>query len=314
MYQGCNKLQIEFAWTAKLFVINNDIKKCWDFTKVNYQQQPPVEFWNNGCDQSGGNYAQDFNIPASTTSYYIGNENNMMMDHQLIGSRTHQQPLIVFASTPQYQANIIMVSGLNFDSSNTDKLFNLLSLYGNVAKIQFLPNRQGCAVVQMYDTMSAEYSIRYLNNVPIGSHGKLLVGWTDQSFQPNDSNGFLLTDGTFNYKDYTTSKNQRFLVPRPSYWIQPPSKIIRFYNTPSTMNKQNLNDIFFYKNVPPKDINVLPIEDNSRLSRGLVEFNSVSQAVLAIMKCNNKEVRSKTKTIHYMKLCFSSSQTLELKH
>lgn len=40
-----------------------------------------------------------------------------------------------FISQSQQQGAVMMVYGLDNDTSNTDKLFNLVCLYGNVARV-----------------------------------------------------------------------------------------------------------------------------------------------------------------------------------
>lgn len=165
----------------------------------------------------------------------------------------------------------------------------------------------------MFDQMSVEYCINYLDSVQIGVQGNMRVNWTMQSFQLDSNNMFILPDGSYSYKDFTDSKNQRFLMQRPTYWIQPPSKIVRFYNTPLSLTQSEVMEIFMLKNVLLLGVNLLPISDETHSSRGLLEFQTVAQAVYAVMKLNNKILKTHSK-VHYMKLCFSSSQTLELKN
>lgn len=310
MYSGgCNKLQIEFAWTTKLFVVVNDLRRSWDFTVPQIQM--------NCSYDSGYQMSQMEPVYQNSSACQYYNINMTQSQPQLQQQRPYQvqktqNPLIVFASAPMFQPNVMYITGLNYETSNADKLFNLFSLYGNVAKIQFMPCRQGTAMVQMFDYLSAENCIRYLNNVPLGNNSKLQVFWSHPSYAPTNMHPFKLLDGSGSYKDFTESKNQRFLVPRPSFWIQSPSKILRYYNIPSSLTEENLMGIFYIK---PMQIRTLkmPADEDSKMSRGLIEFATVAQAILAIMKYNNKEIRSKTKNIHYMKLCFSSSQTLDTK-
>lgn len=296
----------------------NNVNRSWDYQsapQTGYSVHEPAVYSHASLDYAYDGGYQNYTESAADDNYYNGSNFDMtsMMQPGCVEMSNHQ-PIITFAMAPQYQPNIIMVSGLNFNTSSTEKLFNLMSLYGNVSRIQFLPNQQGTALVQMFDQMSAEYCLKYLDNTPIGSHGKLQVFWTNQNFQPNNANNFLLPDGSPNFSDFTYSKNQRFKQPRPAYWIQPPSKIVRFYNMPPHTTKDILIGIFKDKQVTPIDANVLPGDDDSRTSRGLLEFSSIAQAVLAIMMCNNKEIKTPPKTTHFLKLCFSSSNTLELKN
>lgn len=147
MYDGCNELNIEFSWTPSLTVTNNNINKSWDYTQ-NQQRTHMTEYDSGFTTQPmyayDGAYYND-SIKEQTAPDY--NESNMITTMQ--NGINYHQPMIIFADTPQYQPNTMVVSGLNFETSNTDKLFNLLSLYGNVARIQFLPTQQGTAVCHL---------------------------------------------------------------------------------------------------------------------------------------------------------------------
>jgi heterogeneous nuclear ribonucleoprotein L len=93
-----------------------------------------------------------------------------------------------------------------------------------------------------------------------------------------------------------------------------------------------LVEIFTQKEVPPSAVRMFPLK-SERSSSGLLEFPSIAQAVLAIMKCNHTAIESKgrsasrgdnggresdikthsilgTKFPFIMKLCFSSSKNL----
>ena len=71
----------------------------------------------------------------------------------------------------------MMVYGLDATTSNTDRLFNLVCLYGNVARIKFLKTKEGTAMVQMGDSVAVERCVQHLNNIPIGSSGKLQIAY-----------------------------------------------------------------------------------------------------------------------------------------
>jgi heterogeneous nuclear ribonucleoprotein L len=102
-----------------------------------------------------------------------------------------------FTAQNQQQAAVMMVYGLDQTTSNTDKLFNLVCLYGecssgdkevfsgsimkilnflgNVARIKFLKTKEGTAMVQMGEPVAVERCVQHLNNIPIGSNGKLQI-------------------------------------------------------------------------------------------------------------------------------------------
>ncbi|XP_017147674.1 heterogeneous nuclear ribonucleoprotein L isoform X18 [Drosophila miranda] len=218
------------------------------------------------------------------------------------------------AFTPQGQAQgaVMMVYGLDHDTSNTDKLFNLVCLYGNVARIKFLKTKEGTAMVQMGDSVAVERCVQHLNNIPVGTGGKIQIAFSKQNFLSEVINPFLLPDHTPSFKEYTGSKNNRFLSPAQASKnrIQPPSKILHFFNTPPGLTEDQLIGIFNIKDVPSTSVRLFPLK-TERSSSGLIEFPNISQAVLAIMKCNHLPIEGKgTKFPFIMKLCFSSSKSM----
>jgi hypothetical protein len=297
MYYSCNRLQIEFSWTTHLNVMRNDEKKAWDYTKhATDNDQAPAVYFTGVCDYNDNQFQtqQTDQFPLNISDY---------------------QPQVIFSPIPVLnEMNVILVDGmLEQPTLNTFKLFNLLSVFGNVSKIQFVHDRPGVALVQMFDRASAENCINYLNCAPIGDNGYLSVFWAPFSCYPSDYNQYQLKDGTSNFHDFSGSKNQRFLIPRPLYWIQPLSKIVRYYNTPSDTSEGFIYNTFQSRSIGPKNVKVLPPDEDTRLSRGLIEFHTVGRAVLGIMNCNNLEIKN-GQNKHYLKLCFSSSQSLDLKH
>ncbi|KAG5669110.1 hypothetical protein PVAND_017007 [Polypedilum vanderplanki] len=217
-----------------------------------------------------------------------------------------------FPAQNQQQAAVMMVYGLDTQTSNTDKLFNLVCLYGNVARIKFLKTKEGTAMVQMGEPVAVERCVQHLNNIPIGNSGKLQIAFSKQSFLSEVTNPFSLPDNSPSFKEYTGSKNNRFLslAQACKNRIQPPSKILHFFNTPPGLSEEQLLELFTKRDVVPSAIRMFPLK-TERSSSGLIEFPSIAQAVLAIMKCNHTAIESKgTKFPFIMKLCFSSSKNL----
>lgn len=263
LFDSLHTLQIEFAWTERLNVMRNDIY-TWDITKVqpSYSQIDPA-------------YALQLQQEETCSdSYYT--------PHSL-------QKMVTFAPTPGYEPNIMLVTGLTFSVSNTRALFNLLSLYGNVAKIQFLSAAEsefGTAMVEMFDAASVECCLHYLNELPLGYNARLQLFWSDQTYKPNELSSFMLADASCSFEDFTQSRNQRFLVQRPMYWIQPPSRYLRFYNTPLDTTRESMIDLFARQNIRVKEVEILPIDDSAPSTRGLLEFFSLTEA--AYGKCSSK--------------------------
>ncbi|XP_013098213.1 heterogeneous nuclear ribonucleoprotein L isoform X5 [Stomoxys calcitrans] len=307
IYSGCCTLKIDFAKPEKLNVYKNEPETSWDYTLAT-AEQPLLG-------------------PGAAFPSFAGPEFHPTTPENWKGASVHPTALMketaaipgrntaVAAFTAQGQAQqgaVMMVYGLDQDTSNTDKLFNLVCLYGNVARIKFLKTKEGTAMVQMGDSVAVERCVQHLNNIPVGTKGKIQIAFSKQNFLSEVINPFLLADHTPSFKEYTGSKNNRFLSPAQASKnrIQPPSKILHFFNTPPGLTEDQLIGIFNIKEVPATSVRLFPLK-TERSSSGLIEFPNIAQAVLAIMKCNHLPIEGKgTKFPFIMKLCFSSSKSM----
>ncbi|XP_023703865.1 heterogeneous nuclear ribonucleoprotein L isoform X2 [Cryptotermes secundus] len=215
------------------------------------------------------------------------------------------------APGPQ-QGSVMMVYGLDPEKSNTDRLFNIFCLYGNVLRIKFLKTKEGCAMIQMGDGLAVERCVQNLNNVTLmGS--KLQLGFSKQAFLSDVQNPHSLPDKSPSFKDFTGNRNNRFMNPTMASKnrIQPPSKILHFFNTPPNMTEELLAKVFEDNQAPcPKTIRLFPLKTD-RSSSGLLEFEDVADALIALMLCNHAAIENPGGKFPYvMKLCFSSSRQI----
>ncbi|KAH1004373.1 hypothetical protein HUJ04_004131 [Dendroctonus ponderosae] len=240
----------------------------------------------------------------------------------------------------QQPGAVLMVYGLDPIRTNADKLFNLMCLYGNVARIKFLKSKEGTAMVQMGDSVAVERCVQNLNNVAVGLTGaaplishhhkenqneidaqakehKLQLAFSKQPYLSEVTNPYPLPDKSPSYKEYLNNKNNRFMNPAMASKnrIQPPSKILHFFNTPPQVTEAELIQVFKdYDVVPPKAVKLFPMK-SERSSSGLLEFETTTEAVAAVMACNHAAIESPgTKFPFIMKLCFSSSRSMTIRN
>ncbi|KAK9871577.1 hypothetical protein WA026_012958 [Henosepilachna vigintioctopunctata] len=237
----------------------------------------------------------------------------------------------------QQPGAVLMVYGLDPLRTNADKLFNLMCLYGNVVRIKFLKSKEGTAMIQMGDNVSVERCVQNLNNINVGLTGaippsansannedrysavehKIQLAFSKQPYLSEVTNPYPLPDKSPSYKEYITNKNNRFMnaTMASKNRIQPPSKILHFFNTPPQVTESELVQVFKdYDVVPPKAVKLFPMK-SERSSSGLLEFESTTEAVAAVMACNHAAIDSPgTKFPFIMKLCFSSSRSMSIKN
>ncbi|XP_037946487.1 heterogeneous nuclear ribonucleoprotein L isoform X1 [Teleopsis dalmanni] len=316
IYSGCCTLKIDYAKPEKLNVYKNEQDTSWDYTLTAVGMlSSPTNFFKEPPLLGPGAAFPPFGTPEfhpTTPENWKGatiHPTGLMKEPAVVPGRNAP---VTFATQGQAQGAVMMVYGLDHDTSNTDKLFNLVCLYGNVARIKFLKTKEGTAMVQMGDSVAVERCVQHLNNIPVGTGGKIQIAFSKQNFLSEVINPFLLPDHTPSFKEYTGSKNNRFLSPAQASKnrIQPPSKILHFFNTPPGLTEDQLIGIFNIKEVPATSVRLFPLK-TERSSSGLIEFPNISQAVLAIMKCNHLPIEGKgTKFPFIMKLCFSSSKSM----
>ncbi|XP_041563356.1 heterogeneous nuclear ribonucleoprotein L isoform X13 [Drosophila gunungcola] len=324
IYAGCCTLKIDYAKPEKLNVYKNEPDTSWDYTLSTGEILPSKSLFSIPENVVMLESQPPLLGPGAAFPPFGAPEYHPTTPENWKGAAIHPTGLMKepagvvpgrnapVAFTPQGQAQgaVMMVYGLDHDTSNTDKLFNLVCLYGNVARIKFLKTKEGTAMVQMGDSVAVERCVQHLNNIPVGTGGKIQIAFSKQNFLSEVINPFLLPDHTPSFKEYTGSKNNRFLSPAQASKnrIQPPSKILHFFNTPPGLTEDQLIGIFNIKDVPATSVRLFPLK-TERSSSGLIEFPNISQAVLAIMKCNHLPIEG-TKFPFIMKLCFSSSKSM----
>lgn len=216
------------------------------------------------------------------------------------------------ASGYQHQGSVCMVYGLCPDKMSASRIFNLFCLYGNVVRVKFLKTKEGCAMVQMGDGLAVERIVSNLNNSTFfGS--KMQLGFSKQAFLADVQSPYTLPDGSPSFQDFMGSKNNRFINPEMASKnrIQPPSKILHFFNTPPGLEADDISDIFVQTGSPrPKCVKMFPSK-TERSSSGLIEFESLSDSLEGIVVCNHHPIPNPNGKFPYiMKLCFSSSRSI----
>lgn len=167
-------------------------------------------------------------------------------------------------------------------------------------------------MVQLGDSLAVERVVTNLNNITF-FESKMQLGFSKQAFLADVQQPYELQDGSPSFMDFMGNKNNRFINPEMASKnrIQPPSKILHFFNTPPGLDASNIEDIFLSQNTPrPKCIKMFPSKTD-RSSSGLIEFESLSEALESLVMANHVPVQNPNGKFPYiMKLCFSSSKAI----
>jgi len=325
IYSGCCTLKIEFA--------NKNDQDSLDYTNPNpgnqqgqsnsNHQRPvllkePVLVGGHHQQVNGNGLTHEISEngiqPTTLSSGHLHNKQSFRRNELGLSNIPNSCQGVATGQAPSFtsQGSVCMVYGLNPDKVNASRLFNLFCLFGNVTRIKFLKTKEGCAMVQLGDSAAVERSIANLNNVSFFGT-KMQVGYSKQAFLADVQNPHLLSDGTTSFQDFMGNKNNRFMNPEMASKnrIQPPSKILHFFNTPPNMEEEDIEKVFTDQGVQqPTCVKLFPSK-TERSSSGLIEFANQSDAIEGLIMCNHMPVNNPNGKFPFiMKLCFSSSRNI----
>lgn len=319
IYTGCCTLKIEYSRTMKLNVYRNNNDISWDYTDGFVE--------TNSEDNPSTGTATTRRVLLEEPCKRINNEHNSSSSTLITNPLKRSLPVVseakhitsndhVVRQKNSFQSNgrtistVCILYGLNSKKINTTTLFNLLCLYGNVIRIKFLKTKEGCAMVQMGDAVAVERVISFLHDINLFD-STIQINHSKQLVLSDVHVPYQLIDGTSSFKDFSSSKMNRFSTPETALKnrIQRPSKILHFFNIPPNMDLKDIEKIFtdYEEYLKPTSTRLFNSK-SEKSSSGLVEFDSLEHALEALVLCNHKSIPSLNSNYPYtMKLCFSTS-------
>uniref|UniRef100_A0A915PS64 RRM domain-containing protein n=1 Tax=Setaria digitata TaxID=48799 RepID=A0A915PS64_9BILA len=205
---------------------------------------------------------------------------------------------------------VMMIYGIDQDNFNCDKLFNLLCLYGNCDKIKFMKSKTDTAMAQMGSVRQVYTTIDNLHGTMIFGN-KLALRPSKQQILHEIRDPFILPDGTPSYRDYASSRNQRYTTPELAARnrIVKPTHVLHWYNAPVTMTEEKLKELFVDKGAVAPDKVVIFPQRSERSSAGICEFPNTERATEALMLANHTPVESPVgKAPYIVKLAFAGGR------
>ncbi|KAF2291119.1 hypothetical protein GH714_020221 [Hevea brasiliensis] len=164
----------------------------------------------------------------------------------------------------------VLVSNLNPDRVDEDKLFNLFSLYGNIVRIKFLRNKPDHALVQMGDGFQAELAVHFLKGAML--FGKRLE--VNFSKHPNITQGadtHEYVNSNLNRFNRNAAKNYRYCCS--------PTKMIHLSTLPQDISEE---EIVSHLEEHGTIVNTKLFEMNGK-KQALVLFETEEQATEAVV-------------------------------
>ncbi|KAF1878319.1 hypothetical protein Lal_00046986, partial [Lupinus albus] len=164
----------------------------------------------------------------------------------------------------------ILVSNLNPDRIDEDKLFNLFSIYGNIVRIKLLWNKPDHALVQMGDGFQAELAVHFLKGamlfgkrleVNFSKHATILQGADTHEYGNSNLNRF----------NHNAAKNYRYCC----Y----PTWMIHLCTLPQDITEEDIVDLVEDHGVILK----CKVFEMNGKKQALVQFETEEQATEALV-------------------------------
>ncbi|XP_061608881.1 heterogeneous nuclear ribonucleoprotein L isoform X1 [Phyllopteryx taeniolatus] len=331
IYSGCCTLKIEYAKPARLNVFKND-QDTWDYTNPNLggQDADGEGNWNSSQDPNGnsnkrqrqpallGDHPPDYGGPQGGYHGYSDDSYGPPPPHRMgpsIGGRGrgnqrygagYGPPLPEYG--PHADSPVLMVYGLEPSKINADKVFNIFCLYGNVERIKFMKSKPGAAMVEMGDCYSVDRAISHLNNNFLFGQKLNVCVSKQQAIVPGQS--YQLEDNSSSFKDFHGSRNNRFTSPEQAAKnrIQHPTNVLHFFNAQPDISEEIFNQVCDELGIKSPSSVKLFSGKSERSSSGLLEWESINDAMEALAMMNHHQMKNPSGPYPYtLKLCFSTT-------
>ncbi|TKS83754.1 Heterogeneous nuclear ribonucleoprotein L [Collichthys lucidus] len=319
IYSGCCTLKIEYAKPARLNVFKND-QDTWDYTNPNLSGQDPNANPNKRQRQPAllGDHPPDYGGPQGGYHGYNEDSYGPPPPHRMgpgMGGRGRGSQRYgpgYGPPPPEYgphaDSPVLMVYGLEPAKINADKVFNIFCLYGNVERIKFMKSKPGAAMVEMGDCYSVDRAITHLNNNFLFGQKLNVCVSKQQAIVPGQC--YQLEDNTSSFKDFHGSRNNRFTSPEQAAKnrIQHPSNVLHFFNAQPDISVEIFNQVCDELGIKSPASVKLFTGKSERSSSGLLEWESINDAMEALAMMNHFQMKNPSGPYPYtLKLCFSTT-------
>ncbi|XP_010246265.1 PREDICTED: polypyrimidine tract-binding protein homolog 3-like [Nelumbo nucifera] len=281
IYDGCCQLDIQFSNLSELQVNYNN-ERSRDFTNPSLPSEQKGRSSQPGYGDAGGMYALQ---PGGRTVAFPQMGNAAAIAAAFGGGL----PPGISGTNDRCT---VLVSNLNPDKIDEDKLFNLFSIYGNIVRIKLLRNKPDHALVQMGDGFQAELAVHFLK-------GAMLFG---KRLEVNFSKHLNITAApdTHEYLNSNLNRFNRNAAKNYRYCCSP-TKMIHLSTLPQDITEE---EIITHLEEHGTIVNTKLFEVNGK-KQALVLFETEEQATEALV-CKHASTIDRS----VIRISFSQLQTI----
>ncbi|KAK1299628.1 hypothetical protein QJS10_CPA02g00367 [Acorus calamus] len=281
IYDGCCQLDIQFSNLTELQVNYNN-ERSRDFTNPSLPSEQKGRSSQPGYGDASGMYALQ---PGGRAVAFPQMGNPAAIAAAFGGG-------LPPGITGTNDRCTILVSNLNPDKIDEDKLFNLFSIYGNIIRVKLLRNKPDHALIQMGDGFQAELAVHFLK-------GAMLFG---KRMEVNYSKHVNITAGpdTHEYSGSSLNRFNRNAAKNYRYCCSP-TKMVHLSTLPQEITEE---EIATHLEEHGTIVNTKLFEVNGK-KQALVLFENEEQATEALV-CKHATTIDRS----IIRISFSQLQTI----
>jgi len=229
--QSMNPMQNSYGGNQNL---GANVGQMGGHPMMNPNMYQPSQQMNQGGGYGGGGMGPGImNQQGGGPGMMMGGGQSMNNSQQSGGGQQLPQP---------GQTSVLLISNLNEECVNTDALFTLFGVYGDVTRVKILFNKKDSALINFANPQQAATALANLDRAKL---------WNKQIrvFASKHTTVQMPKDGQPDSgltKDYSTSPLHRFKKPGSKNFnnIFPPSATLHLSNIPPNVTEQQLRELF----------------------------------------------------------------------
>ena len=211
-----------------------------------YSNHSHNQYNNNNSNHDNHSQQHSPNMLNHNNNHNDSHNNNNNYNHQSTYHRNNNTNTV----SPNSTTPVVMITNLNEEEMNCDRLFTLCGVFGDVIRVKISYHKRDTAFVQLCNHRQAKTVVNSMNRIQL--YGKMIhvnLSRMTKVKLPKDSPNSIMMfpEAKFLTKDYTNSKKHRYSRKNGGQKYSPlsigqPSHILHIANLPAKSDINKLKD------------------------------------------------------------------------
>merc|ERR1719410_1501878 len=251
-----------------------------------FMQNADSNEYNNQMDASQMNFHRG------------GDDDEQQMDERPSMDGINNMRTIPSVISPNGTTPVVMITNLNEDEIDCDKIFTLCGVFGDVQRVKISYHKRDTAFVQLANHRQARHVVTSLNRMQL--YGKMIhvnLSRMTRVKLPKDSpnSAMMFPDAKFLTKDYTNCNKHRYSkkgaggIKYSPLSIGQPSHILHIANLPIQSEAKDLQEYLSGNNQKIQSIELIGVNNKMGSCQAFAKCHSVDIACQILIDFHGRE-------------------------